>query len=259
MLGNFMSDYRNFKGELVTNCPKGEGYCWEPEHLTKEQYESQVLNNNANSKNISSSMPEALIDDPTDDIISVNEYSDSSTDDKAKQEFPVKLVKVSRVLYHQQLLEEIQTTKKQLRAAKFSGSDEAEKLEDKQRKQLAEEKLILQMMKEECWRCYGTGNMDGLQIDKDLSSPYCEECGTSNYMQSPSFVTKAQEVKGSMYKSALDKYAVKLTDACQKCGEASLAPHEIRGGFLKRTVIGTRIRCQSCSYDQKDLSFIHSS
>lgn len=29
--------YKNYKGELVTNCPKPEGTCLEPNHLTKKQ------------------------------------------------------------------------------------------------------------------------------------------------------------------------------------------------------------------------------
>lgn len=31
-----MAQYRNYAGELVT-CPKAEGTCWQPEHLTKAQ------------------------------------------------------------------------------------------------------------------------------------------------------------------------------------------------------------------------------
>lgn len=29
--------YKNYKGELITNCPKPEGTCLEPNHLTKKQ------------------------------------------------------------------------------------------------------------------------------------------------------------------------------------------------------------------------------
>lgn len=257
-----MNSYRNFRGELITNCPKGEGLCWEPNHLTKEQYELQASQVGSNAKSTSNEVVVDLLDDPTDDIISINEYEELSSESRhsaAKEEFPVKLVIVSRAFYREELLKELALTKKQLRAAKFSRSDEVVRLEEKYQNLEKEEKMLFKQMKEECWRCYGTGNMDGLQIDKDLSSPFCEECGTSNYMRSEGFVKQAQEIKGSMYKKALGKYAVKLTDDCQKCGEAKLMHHEIRGGFLKRTVIGSRIRCQACGYDQKDLSFLHAS
>lgn len=66
-------------------------------------------------------------------------------------------------------------------------------------------------------------------------------------------------VSRSSVAGAPDGYSVKLTDACQQCGETKLAPHEIKGGFLKRKVLETRIRCQNCDYDQKDMSFLHMS
>lgn len=34
--------YLNWKGEMVIGCPKGEGKCWETEHLTKEQVASKL-------------------------------------------------------------------------------------------------------------------------------------------------------------------------------------------------------------------------
>lgn len=34
--------YKNYKGDLITNCPKPEGTCWQPLHLTKEQRKQQL-------------------------------------------------------------------------------------------------------------------------------------------------------------------------------------------------------------------------
>jgi hypothetical protein len=36
------TDYKNYKGDLITNCPKPEGTCWQPLHLTKEQRKQQM-------------------------------------------------------------------------------------------------------------------------------------------------------------------------------------------------------------------------
>lgn len=40
--------YKNYLGELVVNCPKGEGFCNELNHLTKKQY--KLLNKTSASK-----------------------------------------------------------------------------------------------------------------------------------------------------------------------------------------------------------------
>ena len=34
------NNYKNYLGELITNCPKGEGFCSELNHLTKKQYKA---------------------------------------------------------------------------------------------------------------------------------------------------------------------------------------------------------------------------
>jgi hypothetical protein len=34
--------YKNYKGDLITNCPKPEGTCWQPLHLTKAQRKQQL-------------------------------------------------------------------------------------------------------------------------------------------------------------------------------------------------------------------------
>jgi hypothetical protein len=35
-----MPQYKNYAGQLIT-CPKQEGTCWQPDHLTKEQFKLQ--------------------------------------------------------------------------------------------------------------------------------------------------------------------------------------------------------------------------
>lgn len=49
------TSYKNYLGEVITNCPKGEGYCSELNHLTKKQYNDlQKLNNASQEKTLSS-------------------------------------------------------------------------------------------------------------------------------------------------------------------------------------------------------------
>jgi hypothetical protein len=66
-------------------------------------------------------------------------------------------------------------------------------------------------------------------------------------------------VSKSNVNGAPEKYRVSLFDPCQKCGEKMLAPHPIRGGFLKLKIKEVGIKCKTCNYEQKDLSFLHMS
>lgn len=67
--------YYNWKGELVVGCPKGEGNCWEPEHLTKEQIEANIAKVSANTTAVESQISGLVQDFP--ETVTAEEYINS--------------------------------------------------------------------------------------------------------------------------------------------------------------------------------------
>lgn len=51
------NSYRNYLGELITNCPKGEGYCNELNHLTKKQYKQLQKQQTLNTQQSLNTLP----------------------------------------------------------------------------------------------------------------------------------------------------------------------------------------------------------
>lgn len=70
-------DYKNWKGETVTNCEKGEGYCNKPEHFTTAQHEAALRRN----QKFMDKLPEGLtveeLDSDGDGYLSYNDYQNA--------------------------------------------------------------------------------------------------------------------------------------------------------------------------------------
>lgn len=47
-----MNSYKNYLGETITNCPKGEGKCTQTNHLTKKQYKQLQTSNAINLQDV---------------------------------------------------------------------------------------------------------------------------------------------------------------------------------------------------------------
>lgn len=71
------NNYKNWKGEPVTNCEKGEGHCNKPSHYTTKQHEAALKRN----QTLLGKLPEGLtveeIDSDNDGYISYEDYQNA--------------------------------------------------------------------------------------------------------------------------------------------------------------------------------------
>lgn len=76
-------NYLNWKGEKVTNCDKGEGYCNKPDHYTTAQHEAALRSN----QHLMSQLPEEFtveqVDSDGDGYVSYKDYLDARPDNIA--------------------------------------------------------------------------------------------------------------------------------------------------------------------------------
>lgn len=70
-------NYLNWKGEKVTNCEKGEGYCNKPDHYTTRQHEEALKKNTYYMSKLPESLTVEDVDSDGDGYVSYKDYLDS--------------------------------------------------------------------------------------------------------------------------------------------------------------------------------------
>ena len=71
------NNYKNWKGEPVTNCEKGEGYCNKPEHFTTAQHEGALRRNQKLMDKLPAGLTVEELDSDGDGYLSYEDYQNA--------------------------------------------------------------------------------------------------------------------------------------------------------------------------------------